>query len=409
MPGAFGPGDALVDCVRVHMSVRKSALRLGASLPLARVVLSVPIASASAQGSPTQDRQPPAVVRGAVYDSLRQEPFRFAQVVLAGIGASQGRNLGMRADTNGRFELIGVPRGAYRVGFYHPALDSLGIEVAPVDVRVESDTTVIQLGSPSALAVRGTICHGAAEPSEGMVWGEVRDAVSEAVIEGAVITGTWIDAPNQSQKLMPAVRAITAASSDRGGFALCGIPANVELTIRVVVRADSLGPLRVTLANGAVRHLPLYVPRVDSATKAGASAASGSVSGTVSDALGRPLRNANISMLSGGRTTQSDENGDFRLDGLPLGSRAIVLTAIGYAPWESVINVRSFVPNIVSATLQAVQNLAPVISPRQPPMSVLKSFVAHRRRSAAGSSLVRTTRHLPLTSRFCSACESFRE
>ena len=153
MPGAFGPGDALVDCVRVHMSVRKSALRLGASLPLARVVLSVPIASASAQGSPTQDRQPPAVVRGAVYDSLRQEPFRFAQVVLAGIGASQGRNLGMRADTNGRFELIGVPRGAYRVGFYHPALDSLGIEVAPVDVRVESDTTVIQLGSPSALAV----------------------------------------------------------------------------------------------------------------------------------------------------------------------------------------------------------------------------------------------------------------
>ena len=183
----------------------------------------------------------------------------------------------------------------------------------------------------------------------------------------------------------------------------------MELTIRVVVRADSLGPLRVTLANGAVRHLPLYVPRVDSATKAGASAASGSVSGTERcagaapaqckylNAFGRPDNPIRRKWRFSAGRIASGVSGD-----RPYGNR---LRAVGECHQRTFVRAEHRECDAPSRSESRSSDFSR--GSRRCPSRVIREPTGAE--AQAGSSLVRTTRHLPLTSRFCSACESFRE
>src|ERR1051325_1132774 len=79
------------------------------------------VAGAEAQGRP-------GGVRGVVYDSVGRAPLAGAVVQLAPVGERMAAQRSVTADAAGRFTLDSLPAGGYVVGFFHPLLDSLGIE-----------------------------------------------------------------------------------------------------------------------------------------------------------------------------------------------------------------------------------------------------------------------------------------
>jgi hypothetical protein len=95
-----------------------------------------------------------ARISGVVYDSLSGGPLRGADVQLLPASGT-GRARDAVTDSSGRFVLADVDTGAYLVGAFHPRLDSLGIELPPVELQVSgSDPVEMNLAVPSRRSMR---------------------------------------------------------------------------------------------------------------------------------------------------------------------------------------------------------------------------------------------------------------
>src|SRR5436305_1062546 len=67
-------------------------------------------------------------VHGTVFDSLAMSPLAGASVQMAPADSSTApSHYVATSDSAGRFVIPGVPAGRYVIGFYHAALDTLGI------------------------------------------------------------------------------------------------------------------------------------------------------------------------------------------------------------------------------------------------------------------------------------------
>jgi len=89
---------------------------------------------AAAQAPDTIHRAPGAAVSGVVRDSIARMPLAGAMVQLV---AADGLASFIRtavSDSLGRFTLGDVPDGRFTLGFFHPMLDSLGVEAPLRDV-----------------------------------------------------------------------------------------------------------------------------------------------------------------------------------------------------------------------------------------------------------------------------------
>src|SRR5690349_8782639 len=77
-----------------------------------------------------------APVKGLVYDSVAHAPLVHAtvQLVAAEDPAKFARTAA--ADSSGRFAFSDVPDGRYMVAFFHPRLDTLGIDAPVREIRV---------------------------------------------------------------------------------------------------------------------------------------------------------------------------------------------------------------------------------------------------------------------------------
>src|SRR5207237_5782187 len=83
---------------------------------------------ASAQMTVAADHRSVAAVRGVVRDSIAGTPLAGAVVQLVAADNPARFGLTTISDSLGRFTLNDVPHGRYTIGFFHPMLDSLGIE-----------------------------------------------------------------------------------------------------------------------------------------------------------------------------------------------------------------------------------------------------------------------------------------
>ena len=117
-------------------------------------------------------------------------PYRLETIPLR--GHSQAR-FGRTATTDslGRFTLGGVPDGRYTLGFFHPMLDSLGLDPRLREVRVDRQRPVrADLGVPSPARLRAAICGPGSGPDSGaVVVGVVRDPRDGLPATGVAVTG----------------------------------------------------------------------------------------------------------------------------------------------------------------------------------------------------------------------------
>jgi hypothetical protein len=287
---------------------------------------------AAAPAAPAQ--APTAVLRGVVYDSLVGAPLGGALVQAAPVGDLTGVR-SVRADSLGRFRFDSLPAGRWLVGFDHGTVQLLALEM-PTRVMdlVAGDSADAPLALPGARRLHRVLCEAAGD-STGSLVGQVLGAESGMPIEGARVVVSWPELEIGRGRIQTVVRRVPLPLRDGGSYLACGVPTDVDLTLRAEAPTAASGDVVVTVKAGALQRQDLTLgERVAGAPSAPSARSGGArLAGTVRDERGRPIANARVLVLGvEGRSATASEAGAFAIDSLPSGSWTVEARAIGFAP-----------------------------------------------------------------------------
>lgn len=356
--------------------------------------------SVASQPSPASVRPLGAIVSGIVRDSIAAAPLAGAMVQLVAAD-SQARGGRMAvADSVGRYMLADVPAGRYTLGFFHPMLDSLGLEPPLQEVLVASHAPIrVDLGIPSPARLRAAICAAPSTPSSGaVVIGVVRDAQDRTPISGATVTGEWLELSFRREGLARRIPRLVATTGENGWFAICALPTAGMVALRASRRGDSTDLIEVHVPTHGLLRRELYLgnatyaPNADTtratdtlaASRRAAAMGNVRLSGLVLSADGgHPVVGAQVTMTSGSRT-RTNERGEFTLLDAPAGTRTLDVRAVSFYPERRAVDVVADGPpiRVAMSTLKAVLDTVKVTAAR--PADPMRSGFLERRRSGVG-------------------------
>jgi hypothetical protein len=306
-------------------------------------------------GALERSTRPFVAVNGTVFDSIHNAVLSGARVQLVGAsGDIAGRSFSATTDAAGRYAIPDVPLGSYVAGFFHPSLDTLGIETPSRRVEIRASAQ-INLATPSAKTLMQGICptRPSDEPSALLI-GHVRETDSEQPIVGAKVMVEWTETVIDGTGVRTRPRVGTVDTDGPGWFAICGLPADIALAARAARGADSSGFVEIELPEDGLRHVTLFVgggalqqvggpaavtpdaPRTET-RRAWRGAAR--VSGRVTDPRGQPVANAQVAVWGSDRDARTNETGMFTLDSLPGGTQTLEAKALGFTPVRMVVQL----------------------------------------------------------------------
>jgi hypothetical protein len=342
-----------------------------------------------------------AVVSGTVVDSIAHAPLGRATVQLFGTsGPASGRMLSTTADSLGAFRLDSVPLGEYVAGFFHPAMDSLGIEVKSRAVRIESARQRIDFGSPGPSELISAFC-GAEElkDSTALLIGHVRGAESEQPIVGADVLLEWIETAVERGRNTTILRTAAARTVGGGFFALCGVPTGFALLTRAAFGGDTTGFVEHESALHGVSHVSFLIGHARLVALAEAAdtlrmpgdtlrvlRGEGRLLGLVLSDKGQPVRGAQVGVEGTGLVATTNEAGRFVLDSLPPGTRTATIRAIGFTPTQHAVHIADGRATTMEFRFpqRAVLLGTMTVTSEQVYSRKLREFESHRRRSVGG-------------------------
>ena len=331
------------------MSFELSRMRL---TPLLFIALFARLAGAQAE---TTRRVPVATVSGTVHDSIARMPLAGATVQLVAVDNPARFERTTRSDSLGRFTVSDVPAGRYMLGFFHPLLDSLGVEAPLREVQVDGIRPVrAELAIPSPARLRVAICgKRLATDASAVIVGVIRDAVTGGPASGVTVTGEWLEVSLGRDGIVRRIPRLVATTGATGWFALCNVPSAGTIALAASRGPDSTDVIEAQIpAEGFLRRelyigLTPIVVASDNGQPANANTASvrrvrmgdGIVSGTVVTlADGRPLAGAQVGITDGPQT-HANERGEWTLSNAPVGTRMLEVRALGYYPARRQVHV----------------------------------------------------------------------
>lgn len=339
--------------------------------------------NANAQGSGSQN-PPGASISGVVHDSISGGPLAGATVQVVPRDDPAALALTAVSDSIGRYLVKDVPIGNYRVGFFHPMLDSLGIEAPLREVHVDSYRPVIaDLSVPSPSRFRSAVCGGRPSgDSGGLIIGNVRDARDGSPAAKVTVTGEWLEYALNRLGMARQAAKRTATTTETGWFALCDVPMSGTVALVATKGTDSTGILEVEMPPGGFLRRELYLGPVqlDSVTvttQSGNTTATekrrihtgnGRLTGTiVSVASSQPLTDAHVGITDGPQT-RTNSRGEFTLTNAPPGTRMLEVRALGYFPIQRHVNIVTGGPpvRIALSTFKAVLDTVRITASRLP-------------------------------------------
>ena len=330
------------------------------------------LASSVVQAQDTTNRAAGAVISGIVHDSIARAPLAGATVQAVAAQSVAGVVHTAVSDSMGRFTFSRVPAGHYTLGFFHPMLDSLGVEAPLREIYINGTAPVrADLAIPSAERLRMVICRPKSGAELGaVILGVVRDSRDGMPVAGASVTGEWLEYDLMRGGLVRRIQHLAATTGDNGWFALCNVP-NAGIVALLAARgSDSTDLIEVQMPADGFARRELYlgpatiVVTADTTKRADSLAlaprrirtGSGRLSGTVVAAVGgRPLANALVSIVDGPQT-RADDRGEWRLNDAPVGTRMLEVRAVGYYPERRRVDVIVGAPpiRVALSTLKAV-------------------------------------------------------
>jgi hypothetical protein len=310
-------------------------------------------------------------VRGILVDSLVSgKPLAGATVIVVGTTISRA------TDGRGRFQLDSVPVGKQLLTFFHSTLDSIGLGASMVEVDitdgVEADVT---LGTPSGATLRRQLCPEITDTTTGLLLGKVRNVDTDEGLAEATVSTAWMELRFEGGPRPATFRESTKSLID-GTYVLCGVPLDVPVFVRASVGDQASGPVEVFGAARAVTFHHLAVSMTDTTARLSVDtrleamplvtrqrpAGTATLIGRVMETGGRPIRGARVMLHIGGVATESDASGAFRLTGLPAGSQAIDIRAIGFTPTRRSVDLTSSDANEVTLLLDRRATPLPTVT-----------------------------------------------
>jgi hypothetical protein len=277
-------------------------------------------------------------VSGVAYDSLARGPLAGARIQLVSADDPGGSARSTTSDSLGRFAIANVPAGRYTVGFFHPVLDSLGLEAPLRAVRVEGSADVrVDVAVPGPASLRAAICGARPETDDGaVVVGVVRAAEDGTPVSGVAVTAQWVELAFTSRGLVRTTPKRTVTTAESGWFAVCDVPRAGTTTLVAARGADSTALVDVQVPAEGFARQALTIGR---AGREGSAPSVGTLTGTVLDATSvRPLDGVQV-RIGGATETRTNAQGEWTLPGVALGTRMLEVRAVGYLPERRPVDV----------------------------------------------------------------------
>ena len=290
-------------------------------------VVRVPLPTKTIVAQRPASDAPRVTVTGTVRDSVSGALVSDARVTFLGTpfeGAT---------DSTGQFLVGGIARGAYTVEVSTPFLDSIGA-VSRQTVSLRDSLSTVSLYVPVLRAVMSATCG--ADSVSGAIVGRVSARSEVALPTGLQIVAEWPEDPlASSTKSATRLRWVRAGLDPNGTYRLCGVPSNVALNLRtegdsttnlaalpqtVRVMSDRLFARADVLLDSSVVSLPVFTGAV------------------ITDSLGTPLENAEVTLTDINRTVITNQRGAFRMSDIPVGPHLVSVRKVGHAPMMTSMN-----------------------------------------------------------------------
>lgn len=299
-------------------------------------------------------------VQGTVYDSIGRRPLPGAVVEIQMVDPD--RNASSTAalpsfvaisDSSGKFELNGLPRGLFAVGFQHHVLNALGLDspIRPLDLRTDS-VARLDLAVPGGKAVRDNGCPGRSD--DGLLAGYIVNARGGAPVT-ATIEVRWDEILFANRRMTASHHEAKANPDSTGRFSLCGLPAEAPLELRITSEGFRDIETEITLPENGVVHRDFRLALVD--TMPG----SGTIRLKVVDDSGRMVTGGRAMIASLGREIPID-SGIATLGALPNGTWAVDVRAIGYEPGSALVDAEAATPTETTIRIGRMPQMLAAVS-----------------------------------------------
>ncbi|MEO7996668.1 MAG: carboxypeptidase regulatory-like domain-containing protein [Gemmatimonadaceae bacterium] len=304
--------------------------------------------------APPKPEQPGTLVTGTIYDSLSSRPLVGAVVQLVSGDPANAFAGTISSDEAGRYSFKDVPDGKYSLGFFHPLLDSLGMQGVARAVSINRQGAVrFDLAVPPAARMRDVLC-GPRTPAStgGVAIGTVFSAQKRLPLKDVKITGQWFEVSIGVGGVSRRNPRRTTTSVDGGMFVLCDVPTSGAMSLIASSGADSTGIVEVEVPKGGFLRSDLYlgsatVAAADSVSKSDTLALRSNVvrvgtmrltGSVVALDDGTPLNNAVVGITNGPQTRTNDR-GQWTITNAPPGSQSLEVRAVGKYPVRRNVNV----------------------------------------------------------------------
>ena len=284
-------------------------------------------------------------VVGRVVDSLSSSGLAGALVQLLAADDRAKLVKTTVSDSVGYYTLRGLIAGTYVLGFAHPLLDSLGIDVPLREIRIgDSDSVTIDLATPSSSTLIGAVCG----PTEqgAAVMGKVR-TVGGASAAGANVTVEWTEFSFGGRGIARDIKRVDARMQADGWYSACSLPTAGAVTLAATHQGNATGRIEVDIPKTGLIRQDLYVGRPnravgdDAPTEQATRAYAAKLTGIVRTASGqRPIMGARVT-IGDGPSTVTRADGGWSLTDSPTGTQVLEVRAIGYYPKRETVNVSS--------------------------------------------------------------------
>jgi hypothetical protein len=356
---------------------------------LAFIALALLFATPAAAQQPARG----ATISGVVTDSLAGKPLAEAAVQLIGQNTQTPFSRTAMSDSLGRFAFADVPEGQYAIGFLHPALDALGLEPIVRSVSVAGGQDVrTELAIPSAARLKAAFCGA---QGGGVIIGFVRAASGGAPVEGAAVTGEWLELAIGNRRISQQTARREVKTGANGGYLLCDVPSAGTVLLTVRRGAENTDRIETEIPERGFLRRDLFLGEGDALARRDTARADsvpprprtgpGRLTGTVLAADGgRPLGGAQVSVV-GGQPTRADPSGAWTLTGAPAGTRVIEVRAPGYYAVRRAVDIADEAQP-VSVTLSKLSVMLDTIRAIARPRArlAMSGFQERRRTSALG-------------------------
>ena len=341
-------------------------------------------------------------VVGEVYDSVANRPLANAHVQMVRTTALQiGRSA--TTDSRGRYRVDSIAPGEYFATFFHPVVDSLAVQAPVRRVMLGArDPEQVDLGVPAAERIIAALCPGLPPfDSSAVIVGEVRDSDTGMPLPNVNVVAQWVDLIVAGRFRVERQNAQTTTGTS-GSYALCGLPSGGEISLDARSEGRVTGRLEVALPARSIVRRDLTVGEGSTFVTLAGEVTEGRVrmdtllrgparlSGTVLNESGRPVTDAIVEVWRTGLSARTDSSGHFDIASLPVGTHALEVRRIGFAPQQMPVHLASRTPTTVNVVLEKpVRMLDAVRVSARTLYSRRQSEIEQRRRHGFGHFIMR--------------------